>query len=69
MPNSHTSKTIQTEQTYNQRNDQSGLGRLEQQQIYQYQTMGDEIYLDEASYDNTDDNDFELIDIGEGQRY
>jgi hypothetical protein len=69
MPNLHTSKTVQSEQTDNQRNDQSELGRLEQQQMYQYQTMGDELYLDEASYDNTDDNDFELIDIGEGQRY
>jgi hypothetical protein len=69
MPNSQTSKIVQSEQTDNQRNDQSVLGRLEQQQMHQYQTMGDELYLDEASYDNADDNDFELLDVGEGSQY
>lgn len=66
MSNSHTSHVFESEQPEDQRNDQSELGRLEQRQMYQYQTMGDELYLDEASYDNTDDNDYEMIDIGEG---
>ena len=68
MPNSLTSKVVQSELPDNQRNDQSELQRLEQRQMYQYQTMGDELYLDEASYDNTDDNDFDLIDIEDGEQ-
>ena len=67
MPNSHTSNAAHSMQPSNESNDQSALGRLEQRQLYQYQTMGDELYLDEANYDNADDDDFDVVDITGGQ--